>query len=79
VLIFHVDRNIYPDLPIRVYDMAKNNGKQSLMVLITTNDLAARAVLRHDVFSTIEWEYVDVDAGRFISMIKRDTFDYTEW
>jgi hypothetical protein len=28
---------------------------------------------------TIAREFGDIDAERFISMIKRGTFDYTEW
>ncbi|MDR3120812.1 MAG: hypothetical protein LBU58_05705 [Clostridiales bacterium] len=35
--------------------------------------------LRYDVMGTIVREYGDIDAERFISMIKCDTFDYTEW
>jgi len=36
-------------------------------------------VLRYEVMDTLMREFGAVDAERFIVMIKRDAFDYTEW
>jgi len=36
-------------------------------------------VLRYEAMSTLMREFGAVDAERFIVMVKRDTFDYTEW
>ena len=35
--------------------------------------------LRCEVMDTLTWALGIVNAERFISMVKRDTFDYTEW
>ena len=37
------------------------------------------SVLRLEAMNTLIASLGEVDAERFISMIKRDTFDYTEW
>ena len=36
-------------------------------------------VLRYEAMELLMRTFGAVDAERFISMIKRDTFDYTEW
>jgi hypothetical protein len=36
-------------------------------------------VLRYEAMDILIKTFGAVDAERFISMIKRDTFDYTEW
>ena len=36
-------------------------------------------VLRHEVMNLLMRTFGLVDTERFISMVKRDTFDYTEW
>ena len=36
-------------------------------------------VLRVDAMNALLENLGSVDAERFISMVKRDTFDYTEW
>jgi len=36
-------------------------------------------VLRYEAMDTLLRAFGMVDAERFIAMIKRDTFDYTEW
>jgi hypothetical protein len=36
-------------------------------------------VLRHEAMDALMRTLGPVDTERFISMIKRDTFDYTEW
>jgi hypothetical protein len=36
-------------------------------------------VLQHEAMELLMLKFGAVDAERFISMIKRDTFDYTEW
>ena len=35
--------------------------------------------LRYEAMNVLMQTFGAVDAERFISMIKRDTFDYTEW
>ncbi|MCL2215620.1 MAG: hypothetical protein FWB91_01240 [Defluviitaleaceae bacterium] len=37
------------------------------------------SVLRYEAMEALTHVLGEVDAERFISMIKRDTFDYTEW
>ena len=37
------------------------------------------SVLRHEVMNLLMRTFGLVDTERFISMMKRDTFDYTEW
>ena len=37
------------------------------------------AVLRLDAMNALIATLGEVDAERFICMVKRDTFDYTEW
>jgi len=36
-------------------------------------------VLRYEAMDILMQKFGPVDAERFISMVKRDTFDYTEW
>ena len=36
-------------------------------------------VLRYEAMELLMQKFGAVDAERFISMVKRDTFDYTEW
>ena len=36
-------------------------------------------VLRYEAMTLLMRTFGMVDAERFISMVKRDTFDYTEW
>ena len=36
-------------------------------------------VLRYEAMEALLQVLGEVDAERFISMVKRDTFDYTEW
>jgi hypothetical protein len=36
-------------------------------------------IVRVDAMNALISALGTVDAGRFISMVKRDTFDYTEW
>jgi hypothetical protein len=36
-------------------------------------------VLRIEAMDTLITTFGEIDAERFISLIKRDTFDYTEW
>jgi len=36
-------------------------------------------ILRVEAINTLLTNLGEVDTERFISMIKRDTFDYTEW
>ena len=36
-------------------------------------------VLRYEVMELLMQTFGLVDTERFISMVKRDTFDYTEW
>jgi len=36
-------------------------------------------VLRYEAMALLMRTFGAVDAERFISMVKRDTFDYTEW
>jgi len=36
-------------------------------------------VVRHEAMDALITTLGPVDAERFISMVKRDTFDYTEW
>jgi len=35
--------------------------------------------LRYEAMDVLRQTFGAVDAERFISMVKRDTFDYTEW
>jgi len=35
--------------------------------------------LQHEAMNVLLQAFGAVDAERFISMVKRDTFDYTEW
>jgi len=35
--------------------------------------------LRYEAMDMLRQTFGAVDAERFISMVKRDTFDYTEW
>jgi len=37
------------------------------------------SALRYDAINALVQTLGMVDAERFISMVKRDTFDYTEW
>ena len=37
------------------------------------------SALRYEAMNTLMRKLGAVDAERFISMVKRDTFDYTEW
>ena len=37
------------------------------------------SALRYEAMDTLTRTLGMVDAERFISMVKRDTFDYTEW
>ena len=37
------------------------------------------SVLQYEAMDVLMRTFGPVDAERFISMIKRDTFDYTEW
>jgi hypothetical protein len=37
------------------------------------------ALVRYDAMNALLAKLGEVDAERFICMIKRDTFDYTEW
>ena len=37
------------------------------------------SALRYEAMDTLSRTLGLVDAERFISMVKRDTFDYTEW
>ena len=37
------------------------------------------SVLRYEAMELLLQNLGTVDAERFISMVKRDTFDYTEW
>jgi hypothetical protein len=37
------------------------------------------SALRYEAMDTLIRTLGTVDAERFISMVKRDTFDYTEW
>lgn len=37
------------------------------------------SVLRYEAMAVLIKAFGEVDAERFISMVKRDTFDYTEW
>ena len=37
------------------------------------------STLRYEAMDVLMRTFGPVDAERFISMIKRDTFDYTEW
>ena len=37
------------------------------------------SALRYEAMDTLMRTFGMVDAERFISMVKRDTFDYTEW
>jgi len=37
------------------------------------------SVLRYEVINVLTKVFGPVDTERFICMVKRDTFDYTEW
>ena len=37
------------------------------------------SALRYEAMNVLMQTFGAVDAERFISMVKRDTFDYTEW
>ena len=37
------------------------------------------SALRYEAIDTLMRTLGEVDTERFISMVKRDTFDYTEW
>jgi hypothetical protein len=37
------------------------------------------SALRYEVMDALVRTFGSVDTERFISMVKRDTFDYTEW
>jgi hypothetical protein len=37
------------------------------------------SALRYEAMDVLTRTFGPVDAERFISMVKRDTFDYTEW
>jgi len=37
------------------------------------------ATLQHEAMNLLLQAFGAVDAERFISLVKRDTFDYTEW
>ena len=37
------------------------------------------SALRYEAMNVLMQKFGTVDAERFISMVKRDTFDYTEW
>lgn len=41
--------------------------------------MKAEAVLRVEAMNALIAALGEVDAERFICMVKRDTFDYTEW
>jgi hypothetical protein len=37
------------------------------------------SILRYEVMDTLVRTFGAVDTERFVCMVKRDTFDYTEW
>ena len=43
------------------------------------NNIKSDTVLRVEAMDVLITTLGSVDAERFISMVKRDTFDYTEW
>jgi len=45
----------------------------------TANAIRTDNVLRFEAMDLLMRAFGEVDAERFISMVKRDTFDYTEW